>query len=146
MLAQSVLTKKLTVLFFGLFLGLLLLAPGVSAQEDAIHKLCGGANLTFDDAAKGCNKDAKGQTEGNDPQVKANKLLADIINIISVIIGVLAVIMIIYAGFRFITSGGNPEHTKAARNTILYAIIGLVIVAFAQFIVKFVLGKLNQTT
>ncbi|MBX4197632.1 hypothetical protein KW801_03715 [Candidatus Saccharibacteria bacterium] len=48
--------------------------------------------------------------------------------------------MIIVGGFRYITSGGNPESTKSARNTILYAIIGLVVVALAQLIARFVLN------
>ena len=69
--------------------------------------------------------------------------LATIINIISILVGVVAVIMIIYGGFKYITSGGKEEGVKGAKNTILYGLIGLVIVALAQIIVKFVL---NQTT
>jgi hypothetical protein len=56
------------------------------------------------------------------------------------------VIMIIYAGFRYVTSGGRDESVKGAKNTILYAIIGLVIVALAQIIVHFVLAKTTQAT
>ncbi len=67
--------------------------------------------------------------------------LAKIINVISVIVGVIAVIMIIFGGFRYITSGGTSEKITSAKNTLLYAIIGLIIVALAQVIVKFVLNK-----
>jgi hypothetical protein len=49
--------------------------------------------------------------------------------------------MIIYGGFRYITSGGDSNGVTAAKNTILYAIIGLIIVALAQIIVNFVLNK-----
>ena len=56
-------------------------------------------------------------------------------------VGIIAVIMIIVGGFRYIASGGKQESITAAKNTILYAIIGLVIVALAQIIVKFVLEK-----
>jgi hypothetical protein len=56
-------------------------------------------------------------------------------------VGIIAVIMIVYGGFRYITSGGDATKVTSARNTILYAIIGLIIVALAQFIVKFVLKK-----
>jgi hypothetical protein len=72
--------------------------------------------------------------------------LERIINIISVIVGVIAVIMIIYGGFRYITSGGKPESVKGARDTILYGIIGLIIVALAQIIVKFVLRETTSAT
>jgi hypothetical protein len=51
--------------------------------------------------------------------------------------------MIIYAGFRLVTGGGSAESTKSAKDTILYAIIGLVVVVFAQVIVKFVLVKIS---
>jgi TRAP-type C4-dicarboxylate transport system permease small subunit len=73
-------------------------------------------------------------------------LLKKIINILSVVIGVIAVIMIIIGGFRYITSGGKQESVTAAKNTILYAIIGLVIVALAQIIVRFVLSNSATVT
>lgn len=66
-------------------------------------------------------------------------LVKTIINIFSVIVGAIAVIMLIYGGFRFVTSAGNDAGVQAAKNTILYAIIGLIVVALAQVIVRFVL-------
>lgn len=47
--------------------------------------------------------------------------------------------MIIVGGFRYVISGGDSNGVSGAKNTIMYAIIGLVIVLFAQIIVKFVL-------
>jgi hypothetical protein len=70
-----------------------------------------------------------------------NKYASLIINLLSVIIGFVAVVMILLGGFRYITSGGNSENVGKAKNTILYGIIGLVIVALAQIIVQFVLNK-----
>ena len=93
---------------------------------------CGGAEGTNVGTAGTCNAQ-KGDTL---PQ-----LVANIINIFSWIIGAVSVIMIIYGGFRYITSGGNDTGVKDAKNTILYAIIGLVIVALAQIIVNFVLNQ-----
>jgi hypothetical protein len=49
--------------------------------------------------------------------------------------------MILIGGFRYITSGGDSGNVSGAKNTILYAIVGLVIVALAQFIVRFVLSQ-----
>ncbi len=48
--------------------------------------------------------------------------------------------MIIINGLRFITSGGDSNAVSSAKKGILYAIVGLVIVALAQFIVRFVLN------
>lgn len=72
---------------------------------------------------------------------KVNKLVATVINVFSWVVGVISVIMIIYGGFKYITSGGDAGGVTAAKNTILYAIVGLIIVALAQVIVQFVLSK-----
>lgn len=68
-------------------------------------------------------------------------ILTDIINIFSVIVGAVAVIMIIVGGFKYITSGGESSNVSGAKSTIVYAIVGLVIVVLAQVIVRFVLSK-----
>jgi hypothetical protein len=52
--------------------------------------------------------------------------------------------MIIIGGFQYITSSGDSGKVGTAKNTILYAIIGLVIVALAQFIVRFVLSRVTD--
>lgn len=81
----------------------------------------------------------KGATPGS-----LNTTIGNVINLISAVVGVAAVIMLILGGFRYITSSGNQEAVKAAKNTIMYALIGLVIVALAQVIVNFVLDKATQ--
>ncbi len=68
-------------------------------------------------------------------------LIARIINTLSVIVGAICVIMIIIGGFRYVTSAGESNSVSGAKNTILYAIVGLIIVAFAQIIVQFVLQR-----
>jgi hypothetical protein len=95
---------------------------------DARAEVCAGIN-----AASG-GKDC-GDTAG------VNKLVGTIVDILSWIVGVLAVIMVIFAGFQYVSSGGDAGKVSNAKNTLIYAIIGLVVVAFAQTIVKFVLQK-----
>jgi cytochrome bd-type quinol oxidase subunit 2 len=75
---------------------------------------------------------------------KVQGIVTDMINIFSVVVGIISVIMIIYGGFKYITSGGDSGNVTGARNTITYAVIGLVIVALAQFIVQFVLSKVTN--
>jgi hypothetical protein len=67
--------------------------------------------------------------------------LGNVINLLSLVVGIVAVIMIIIGGFRYITSGGDSNGISSAKNTILYAIVGLVIAVLAQIIVRFVLAK-----
>jgi hypothetical protein len=72
---------------------------------------------------------------------RVNSTVTKLLNLFSAIVGIIAVIMLIVGGFRYVTSGGNEQSTKSARDTILYALIGLVIVALAQIIVKFVISN-----
>jgi hypothetical protein len=64
-----------------------------------------------------------------------------LVGLFSIIVGAVSVIMIIYGGFRYITSGGDSGRVGNAKNTLIYAIVGLVIVALAQVIVHFVLNQ-----
>lgn len=81
-----------------------------------------------------------------DPDGSINRILTTIINIFSWVVGIVAVIMIIVAGIRFVLSGGDSGNVTSARNTIIYAIVGLVIVALAQIIVQFVLKRVSGTS
>lgn len=61
-----------------------------------------------------------------------------LINIVLSIMGAVAALIIVIAGFRFITSQGNPSETATARNAILYASVGLVVIITAFAIVNLV--------
>jgi len=67
-------------------------------------------------------------------------IAAKVVNLFSIVVGAVAILMIIVGGFRYITSGGDSNRVGGAKNTLIYAIIGLVIVALAQVIVHFVLN------
>ena len=69
--------------------------------------------------------------------------VSDIINIMLYVIGLLSVIMIIVGGLRYVISGGNATAVSAAKNTVLYAIVGLIIAFLAYAIIQFVLGALG---
>ncbi len=130
--------RNMLLLGFLLVIPVAALAPVANAQANINDKVCEGASLKVGGSAD-CSEDGAAQDS-------VNKLITNIVNIFSVIVGVVAVIMIIYGGFRYITSGGDSNGVTAAKNTILYAIIGLIIVALAQIIVKFVLSKAAPTS
>lgn len=106
-----------------------------SAASDIQGCLSSGASLTV---TAGGTCSGGSNTNGAD---KVNTIVTTIVNIFSAIVGVVSVIMIIYGGFKYISSGGDSGKVTEAKNTIIYAVIGLVIVALAQFIVQFVLSK-----
>jgi hypothetical protein len=72
-------------------------------------------------------------------------LAKEIVNIFSIIVGAASVVMIIYGGFRYITSGGDSSRVGNAKNTLIYAVVGLIIVALAQVIVQFVISKATSS-
>ena len=72
-----------------------------------------------------------------------SNFIESIINLLLFVIGAVAVIMIIIGGIRYVTSNGDASQTKAARDTILYAIVGLVVAIMAYAIVNFVLNSLD---
>jgi len=118
----------------------LLAAPvAVFAQSATEKGLCAGSNFTVD-TAETCDVTVAG-ADGKTATTRVNSIITTIINIFSVVVGVVAVIMIIVGGLKYITSGGDSGNITSAKNTILYAIVGLIVVALAQIIVRFVLAK-----
>lgn len=59
------------------------------------------------------------------------------------VIGALSVLMIIVGGLRYVISGGDPKKTADAKNTIVYAVIGVVVAIMAYAIVKFIVATLK---
>lgn len=140
--------KKIKKVFAGLSLltlfALPVLAPvAVHAQTDAcLNSTGGGIQNCLDNGVTATDANGK---DASSAESSVNRLIKLIINIFSLIVGVIAVIMIIVGGLKYITSGGDSGNITGAKNTILYAIIGLVVVALAQIIVRFVLTKVVQT-
>jgi len=111
-----------------LIAGFVAVPVAVTAQSNVQENVCKGLMGTGVDS---CDDD------GGDASFAG--LAKKIINIFSIVVGSVSVIMIIVGGFRYVISGGDSNGVSGAKNTIMYAIIGLVIVLFAQIIVKFVL-------
>lgn len=68
-------------------------------------------------------------------------LIKRVVNILLFIIGAIAVIMLIIGGIRYTISGGDQSQVTSAKNTILYAIVGIIVAIFAYAIVNFVLDE-----
>ena len=68
----------------------------------------------------------------------------NITNTLIFIVGAVAVLMLIVGGLRYVLSGGNSSNVESAKNTIFYAIIGIVVAILAYAIVNFVIGSLDN--
>jgi len=81
----------------------------------------------------------------SDPFFGGDGIVTVVVEKLSFAVGVASVIMLIIGGLRYITSGGQPQSAQAARNTIIYAIIGLVVAFVAQMLVSFVLTRIGSS-
>lgn len=109
-----------------------MLPIAVSAQ-DPLDAVCTGRGAT----SAACQS----RTSEN-PLVGPEGILTTVIQIIVLITGIASVIMIMIGGFKYIVSAGESSSVNSAKNTILYAIIGLVVSLLSQAIVSFVLRRL----
>lgn len=87
--------------------------------------------------------EATGGSCDGTPATSVNDVVGLIIDIFSWIVGVVSVIMVIFGGFQYVTSAGDSAKAAKGRQTILFALVGLVIVALAQVIVVFVLNSVT---
>jgi len=126
---------KLAIISSAALLGVLTMVPSYVGASPA-SEIKGGV-----DAVGG--NETQTTTDANGNQTTTTVTLADriktIVNIMLYVLGAIAVIMIVIGGIRYTTSNGDSSSITGAKNTILYAIVGLVIAILAYAIVNFVL-------
>jgi hypothetical protein len=119
--------------------GLLVPVASGVASADIKTDLCNGADKAAGTATTCTQTNGTGSTG-------VEQIARDVTTIFSEIVGAISIIMIIYAGFRYITSGGDSGKVGNAKTTLIYALVGLVIVVLAQLIVRFVLTQAGNVT
>lgn len=80
--------------------------------------------------------------KATDPRIT----VARIINVALSLLGIITVIVIVYAGFMWMTSGGNTEQVGKAKHILSAAVVGLIIIMTAWAITNFVLRNLYKAT
>jgi hypothetical protein len=134
--------RKAKNYIFASIAALTLLAPGlvpalasVAVADNITDQICSGSTsaTSNDTTDSGSAGDSSCSTSTNSGTSAIKKLASQIVN------------MIIVGGFRYITSGGDSSNVSGAKNTLIYAVVGLVIVALAQFIVRYVLSTTAGT-
>lgn len=108
------------------------LAEGVEVGND---KACTELSDTEALKAAGCPS-----PDGDD--IKVGTVVQNIINAVITVLGIVAVLFVVVGAVGYTTSQGDPAKTKKARDTILYAILGVVLAVLAYTIVNFVLASL----
>lgn len=108
------------------------MVPSSVVDAQTKNDVCEGVQQ-FTGAGGGCGQNA-GQSE-------ISTTIQNFLNLFSAIIGVVAVFMMLFGGFKYITSAGDAGKIAQAQQTVLYGIVGLVVAALAQILVRFVLGQ-----
>lgn len=133
LLTKKVITGSIAAFAFAVVASLG--SVGVVSAQSTDCNTSGGA-LTGVDCAKGTGQ-PENLFSGD------NAVFVTVTNTLLFIIGAVSVIMLIWGGIRYTTSAGNSSNVTAAKNTIMYAIIGLIIAFLAYAIVNWVLVSLN---
>lgn len=78
---------------------------------------------------------------GMDPVTNDSAALAGVLNTVYMVAGMVAVLVIIAAGYWYVVSNGDASRVKRAKDAILGAVVGLIIVITAFIITQFILGR-----
>lgn len=109
-----------------------------SAAQLIITPVSYAFNLGMEDGANA----AKGVEQMSD-LFGATGIFNTVTNVLLFAIGAISVIMIIIGGLRYVVSGGDTSKVTAAKNTILYAIIGLIVALLSYAVINFVLTSFS---
>jgi hypothetical protein len=111
------------------------LSASIVFAQSPFQTLCSQSNA---DNSAVCT-DSKSSTN---PISGPNGIILDVANIIAFAAGVAAIIMIIVSGIRYITANGESNSISSAKNTLIYSIVGIVVIVSARAIIGFVIGKI----
>ena len=89
-----------------------------------------------------CNDSTKPQDRTNNAIYGPDGILTKAVTLVSVMIGIASVVALMFGGFKYITSAGEANKAASAKNTVFYALAGVLTALFAQGIILFVLDKL----
>jgi hypothetical protein len=124
----------LLLVLFVTFCAPLALSPVAMAKVDILKDACDSASTSTT---------CKSAASKNDPITGPDGTLDRISTVVAIIAGISAVIMIILSGFRYVTSGGDTQKIASAKNTLIGAIVGLVIIVVARGIIVLVLKSIG---
>lgn len=129
---------KKFIFALSIVLGLALVVPAAVSAANLIPE-CSDPKVANTSACKDVNEV---QTTSSNKFYGPDGLLTRVAGLITFIGGIAAVFMIILGGFTFITGSGDPNTLAAARKTVLYAAVGLVVIVLPSAIIQFVMSKL----
>lgn len=131
--------KLLLTLLINLGFLVIIFSPASVLAVDVIGPACSSKYGT--DASDVCQSN-KPQSKDSNDIYGADGVLTKAANLIATIVGIAAVIMIIISGFKYITASGDPTNIKSAKDTLMFAVVGIVVAVSARVIILFVVSRL----
>lgn len=131
--------KRLLVSIMMLFsfgTALAVVTPQTVLADDSFNKICSTTDNSNDSTV--CQE----KNNKDNPLWGPTGVITKATQLISILVGIASVFMIIISGIRFITSSGDPNTVNGAKNTLLYAVIGLIVAVVAQVLVGTVISKI----
>ncbi len=116
-----------------LALGASVIVPSAAYAKDCAVTISGGQQC------------AKGEGVSEAGLFEVGGLFQTVTNVLLFLIGAVSVIMLIIGGFRYVLSNGDSSQITAAKNTILYAVIGIIVALLAYAIVGFIISSFDNT-
>lgn len=131
--------KKIIILSMILLslVGITVLNTGNTSAVSLLSSIC--SNSSAKQHASTCQDSGK-VSQNSNPIIGEIKIA---INILSFIIGIVSIVIIIISGLRIVLGGSDPQTISSARDAIIYAMVGIVVVVVSQALVVFVLDKIK---
>ncbi len=130
--------ERVKLLIIGLATVFSVAAPAAVAVAQGVTKDPVACGIELQPESSGCTVS---ETEG---EGRVMGIIKTVIDVLSILVGSICIIMIIFGGFRYMTSGGESAGVTSGKNTILYAVVGLVVVLLAQGLVRFVFSRVTS--
>jgi hypothetical protein len=129
--------KRLLKLMLPIIALLVINIPVTVGAANVLDQACNSGAT----ASTSC-KDRSTQTTQNNSIYGPNGILTKAARIVALLVGIASVIMIIIGGLRYVMASGDPNSINGAKNSIIYAIVGLIVALVATGIIQFVLDRL----
>jgi hypothetical protein len=132
------------IIFSLLLIGLIggcMVTASLSAQagSNIVGTVCNGNNNTGSSAVCTDTNKANGNPTANPVIDRFQKITL----IVAYVAGAAAVLMILAGSIKYITSAGDSNKISSAKNTIIYALIGVIVIVLAASIIEFVVTKIK---
>lgn len=135
--------KRLAFACAGLVVAAALASAALPARVSAAASVNDGTDEICSQIQGGQTPPSICHTTEEDPLTGSTGLFIKAARLIAIITGAASIIIVILGGLRYVTANGDPQAITAARNQILYAVIGVIVSILAQALIIFIINRIK---